>query len=137
MLSSNFRVLCVGGTPDICELISLLLAKRGHEVTPAEGPQEALDLLRGRRFDLYVLDPPMPRMTASELSRRIRQTDQEAKVVVFSDIPLEWDRAVAGSADVRGYVVKPDVAGLMRCVDGLLGEGRPSGEAAQEGRSLK
>ena len=69
--------------------------------------------------------------------RRTRQTDREAKAVVFSDDPFEWDRAVAESADVRGYVVKPDVAGLMWCVGGMLGDRRPSGEAAQEGRFLK
>jgi two-component system, OmpR family, response regulator VicR len=52
--------------------LGLLLELHGFEVTAAASGEEALELLRSRRFDLILTDWMMPFMSGQELISRLR-----------------------------------------------------------------
>src|SRR5206468_2587192 len=55
------------------------------EVILAADGAETLRLVeQERRFDLFVLDVMMPEMSGDELSRQLRSTDPDARVLYFT-----------------------------------------------------
>ena len=58
--TGHCQVLVVDDEPDIRELLELTLVKMGLGVAPAGSLAEAKDLLRDRRFDLYLTDMRLP-----------------------------------------------------------------------------
>jgi DNA-binding response OmpR family regulator/DNA-binding CsgD family transcriptional regulator len=109
------RILCVEDEADLRSDICEELVAANYEVDEASNGQEALDLLRERRFDLVLCDITMPRMTGLELLRRVRQ---ETKL---GDLPFVFLTALAGRQDILAgkqagvddYLTKPIDFDLM------------------------
>jgi len=62
----------------------LLLEELGYGVQIAEGGEEALELLSGGSIDVVVTDYRMPGMDGSELIRRIRALNPDARIILLS-----------------------------------------------------
>lgn len=60
-------------------LLEQQLAFLGHRVTSTEQAQQALELLRGKRFDLVITDCNMPRMNGYQLAHLLRQYERETQ----------------------------------------------------------
>ena len=88
-------------------LVRAVLTKGGFRVTVAKDGVDALAQLRGRRFDLMLLDVWMPRMDGMELLERLKRRAARPKVVVMTsdDAPETLLRAVRQHA--YQYVHKP------------------------------
>ncbi|HEX4649448.1 MAG TPA: response regulator, partial [Steroidobacteraceae bacterium] len=63
-------------------LAEIVLTRRGHAVTPVDSGATALEALRGRRFDLVLMDVQMPGMDGIETTRAIRESEQQDGVRV-------------------------------------------------------
>ena len=68
----GLRVLVVDDETDAREVVGLVLRERGAEVQLAGSVLEALDLLRGRSFDVLVSDLAMPGADGYDLIRAVR-----------------------------------------------------------------
>ena len=68
----GLRVLVVDDETDAREVVGLVLRERGAEVQLAGSVLEALDLLRGRSFDVLVSDLAMPGSDGYDLIRAVR-----------------------------------------------------------------
>lgn len=99
-------ILCVEDEADLRSDICEELVAAGYEVDEASNGQQALDLLRQRRFDLVLCDITMPRMTGLELLRRVRQETD------LRDLPFVFLTALAGRQDI--------IAGKQAGVDDYL-----------------
>jgi two-component system OmpR family response regulator len=116
MLSPRLRVLCADGSEDVRLMLSVLLGRQGIELRTASTAAEALGLARAERFDLVMLDDIFPDGDGWELCRRIREFDRETPILFFSGAGYEADRLRGLAAGAQGYIVKPEVGGLVEAI---------------------
>ena len=81
---SNPHILLIDDNQDGLLVRRALLEEVGYRVSIARTGEEALKLLESSRFDVMVTDYRMPRMNGSELIRRVRAADPNARVILLS-----------------------------------------------------
>jgi two-component system sensor kinase len=103
------RILVVDDSPINQEVAVGLLELMGHQATPAESGQEALDLLRDREFDVVFMDVEMPDMDGFETTRRLREREGSRRVPVLAMSAHVMDevRQDCLAAGMDGFVSKP------------------------------
>ncbi len=79
-------ILYVDNDPESCESIktSFLRDETEFNVVCLTGAEDALDRIRRQSFDLYILEYSLLEMTGAELCRKIRVTDRDTPVVIYS-----------------------------------------------------
>ncbi|MFQ5743928.1 MAG: response regulator [Acidobacteriota bacterium] len=75
------RALVADDEPQICELLSEFLSRRGYEVTTALDGEEALSALRREKPDLFLLDLYMPELDGLGLLRKICDESLDAGTI--------------------------------------------------------
>jgi two-component system cell cycle response regulator DivK len=104
-------------------MMKTLLAMKGYRVLEARDGQEALDVAKGRRPDLILMDLQLPRLNGFAVARFVRQTDGLSRVpiVVVSAHDPAKHRNLALAAGCNAYVQKPvDFDSLDGIMVGLL-----------------
>jgi len=77
-------ILVVDDEEPILELVQEILAMDGHEVGTARGGEDAIAVLRSRRFDVIVCDWKMPGMNGLQFYEHLASTDPEiARRILF------------------------------------------------------
>jgi two-component system cell cycle sensor histidine kinase/response regulator CckA len=104
------------------KFVGRVLSEAGYQTAAASDGPEALEVAAGlERFDLLVTDVMMPQMTGDELSRRLRVSLPELKVLYltgFSD--RLFKEKVTLWAD-EAFLDKPcSVKGLLQAVSLLM-----------------
>lgn len=121
-MPSNYRprVLCVDDNEDSRVLLRTLLAFERIDATTVETAAQALSLVSAERFNLYVMDVRLPRVDGFDLCRQIRSIEPQVPILFFSGSAYESDKKKGIEAGATAYVVKPDIAGLLRSVMQLV-----------------
>lgn len=106
------RILAVDDVPANLELLQLALARGAHQVTPADGGRQAVELCAGSAFDLVLMDLQMPEVDGLAATRAIRAQEQAAgrarvPIIALSASVLEEDHATALAAGMDGFAHKP------------------------------
>ena len=103
------QVLAVEDSPHFASLLQSVLQLIGAELTIASSGEQAMELVRQRRFDLIILNVRLPGINGLEVCRRLKQ-DPELKTipVIFSsgepDSHIRDEAVCLGAVD---YLVKP------------------------------
>ena len=122
MMGRAARILVVDDEPSIREIFCRFLAGAEYEVTAAEGGPEALEIIRGRKFDVALVDIQMPEINGVELLKKLKQADSSIEVILITGFS-SLDTAIgAVKADAYDYLSKP-VEGkevLLSAVQGAL-----------------
>src|SRR5688572_4215667 len=92
---------------------TLRQALRGHEVTVASGPEQALALLRDDPHDLLLTDVDMPEGGGRRLVRDAVGLDPRLAVVVVSGAGTAEDAAEFHRLGAVDYVMKPIANALL------------------------
>jgi two-component system, OmpR family, KDP operon response regulator KdpE len=100
------RILVVDDDPQIRRVMRVTLTGQGYEVDDARSGEDALEKLRGERFDLVLLDMNMPGMSGLETCRAIR-AQSEIAIVMLTVRDSESDKVEALDAGADDYVTKP------------------------------
>jgi len=105
-------ILIADDVPQNLELLTLMLAGRGHKVTAAGDGDEVVRLALSRRFDLVLMDMHMPGMDGLSATRLIRQREQAANaaptpVIALTASVMDSDRRAAREAGMNGFAAKP------------------------------
>ncbi len=102
-------ILVVEDDPDVRSILQSLLERLGHTVYLADCGDSALDCLRVRQPSpcLILLDMTLPRMSGSELLRRLRGEAFTQPVIVASGQEEEEIRENLDGQAVEGILVKP------------------------------
>ena len=124
MSSEQFRILCVEDDEDTRELLTTLLGFSDLKAVAVRTAAEALRLMEGERFSLYVIDGQLPDAGGFSFCEQIRRVDKTTPVVFFTGKALEADREAGLLAGANAYVVKPDAGALIPTVKRLLEESR-------------
>lgn len=132
---AQIRVLLIDDDPVTLLATEHVLRGRGAmDVTTADGPGRALDLLATSGYDVVLTDVQMPEMTGLELLGRLRDGSPGLPVVVMTGDPriTAAQEVIRSAAD--GYLFKPlDPTKMIRMVTRLA---RPAPVAAPERRRL-
>ena len=104
------RVVCVEDEPEMIELVSLILSKRGFEVIGANDGPEALATIAEIKPDLVLLDLMMPDMDGWEVYQAMK-ADEEMRsipVIVVTAKAQSIDKVLGlHIAKVDDYITKP------------------------------
>jgi CheY-like chemotaxis protein len=123
------RILCVDDDAETCEVLTVMLGVAGLAVVSAPGVAEALGLMEGERFGLFIIDSGLPGVSGLTLCEQIRAADGDTPIVIFSGYAHESEIEAGVRAGANAYIVKPDVWELVPTVKRLLLEASRLGSA--------
>jgi signal transduction histidine kinase/CheY-like chemotaxis protein/HPt (histidine-containing phosphotransfer) domain-containing protein len=107
------RVLLVEDSPINQYVATAMLERLGVSVTVAVNGAAAVELVRGRTFDLVLMDCHMPEMDGFEATRRIRTWERSVSpgpdlpIVALTANALSGDREACLAAGMTDYLAKP------------------------------
>jgi len=120
------RILVVDDEPAICRFLERLLTGEGHEVETVASAGDALEKIKGTRYNLILLDIKLPGGSGIELYRHIKDaTPSWAKRIVFitGDVMGTDTRSFLSRTKVP-YITKPfDTEQLKKEVNRKLTKG--------------
>jgi signal transduction histidine kinase/HPt (histidine-containing phosphotransfer) domain-containing protein len=124
------RVLLAEDTPANQKLVVYVLTDRGHEVEVALNGQEALELARGKPFDVILMDVQMPVMDGFQCTAAIRAWERGSghrmPIVAMTAHAMKGDAERCMAAGMDAYVSKPIQAGrLIDLVESVAGRSGP------------
>jgi DNA-binding NtrC family response regulator len=110
--ASQMRILIADDQPDVLEALRLLLKREGFKIESVESPQQALQAIENRDYDVAIIDLNYTRDTTSgqeglELLAKIQAIDSMLPVIVMTawgsvDLAVEAMRRGA-----RDFIQKP------------------------------
>ena len=103
---SRGRILVVDDDPQIRRVMRTTLVAQGYEVSDTRNGEEALEKLRGKKYDLVLLDMNMPGLGGLETCREIRASSDVA-ILMLTVRSAEKDKVEALDAGADDYVTKP------------------------------
>jgi two-component system, sensor histidine kinase and response regulator len=125
--SSVRRILVAEDNPANQELIRAMLESLLHSATVliVNDAQEALDALAEQRFDLFLTDIQMPRMSGVEASAELRRRESgsadHTPVIAVTAHAMKGDREIYLASGMDGYVSKPiDRNALFREIERVM-----------------
>jgi DNA-binding response OmpR family regulator len=108
------RILVCDDTPDILEMVQLILESEGYEVTTASRGQEVIDSVDAAFPDLVLLDLRMPGVDGLSVLRALTSRGGGGPpVVILSAKGRDEDRREALAVGARAYLVKPFTVGQL------------------------
>jgi DNA-binding NarL/FixJ family response regulator len=130
------RVLAVDDHPLLREGIAALIGSEDDMelIGEASNGREALDLFRKHQPDITLMDLQMPEMNGIDATGAIRGEFPDARIIILTTHPGDFQVSRALKAGARGYVLKgmlrKELLETIRAVH--AGQKRLSGEAAAE-----
>ena len=102
------KVLIVDDELDTLELIKLVLESAGFNTVLASNGMEALEKIKGAKFDLVLLDIMMPDMDGWEVFRKIKENDHEIPIAILTAKAQNIDRLLGLHVlKAEDYITKP------------------------------
>jgi two-component system response regulator VicR len=104
------RIVCIEDDEEMIDLISLILNRRGFEVSGACGGAAGLEIIHRDKPDLILLDLMMPEMDGWEVYQQIKADDttKDVPVIVVTAKAQSIDKVLGlHIAKVDDYIAKP------------------------------
>jgi PAS domain S-box-containing protein len=118
--SSACRILVAEDNADALEMLQLMLALYGHDVTVASDGVEAVTLAKAVKPQIAFLDIGMPRMDGYEAARQIREALGSSVVLVaLTGWGQDEDKKRARDAGFNHHMTKPPDP---EALEGLIAE---------------
>jgi CheY-like chemotaxis protein len=116
------RALVVDDSPDVADMLTIVLREAGYDVTTSYSASHALKAALTQRFDVIVSDIGMPGMDGYELARRLRELPEYRAVpmVAVTGFASYDDRERSLGEGFTAHLSKPvDPATLTRALSGF------------------
>jgi len=101
------RVLVVDDERSMRELLAIMLRQAGHDVTLAEGGEQAVDVLKNEAFDLVITDLRMRKVDGLGVLRAAKEHSPGAVVLVVTAFASTETAVEAMKLGAYDYVTKP------------------------------
>ncbi len=114
------RILVAEDEPAILDAVAYTLRGEGYDVETVEDGEQALAQAHRDEFDLLILDLMLPKLSGTEILRRVRSTSA-LPVIVLTARTAEADRVLGLEIGADDYVTKPfSMAELVSRVRAIL-----------------
>lgn len=115
-------ILVVEDTPDILEIVCLLLEQEGYSVYRAEYCSLAFEILTNQQIDLIITDLMLPGMTGLEFIHKVRRVTNYdfIPVVAMSAFDQKYLTAAAQAGATKILHKPEDLDQLIPIVNHLL-----------------
>jgi DNA-binding response OmpR family regulator len=100
------RILLADDEPDIVAPLSYALRRAGYDVDAVGDGEAALEAARMSTYDAVVLDVMMPKLSGTEVCRRLR-AESSVPIIMLTAKDAEVDRVVGLELGADDYVTKP------------------------------
>src|SRR5687768_17022437 len=110
------EILVVDDRPENRDLLARRRTREGYVVTLAENGREAMEKLRGKAFDLVLLDIQMPEMNGYEVLEQVNADEalRHIPIVVVSAVSEVDSVARCVQLGAQDYLFKPFNAVLLK-----------------------
>lgn len=102
-----FRILVTDDDKNTRLFLRAVLEGAGYTVSEASGGEEALALMDTTHVDLVVLDVMMPKMDGYELTKILRESNNNLPILMVSAKQLPADKHKGFMAGTDDYITKP------------------------------
>jgi len=102
-------IMVVDDEEDILELAKAILEEMGHQVVTVSSGEEALKLFGSDELEVtaVITDATMPGMSGDQLCRKIRDLDEDVKLILSSGYDQNSAMNQLPEATVQGFIQKP------------------------------
>jgi CheY-like chemotaxis protein len=114
------KILIVDDSASVRGLIASIVEPLAASIRQCSDGGEAIAAYRSMRPDIVLMDIRMKEMDGIETTRRICQSDPNAKVVILTDYDDNELRRAAADAGTIHYALKDDLPDLVRLLESLL-----------------
>ena len=105
-MTGKTKILIVEDDPNLCELISLYLAKENFETREVHSGGKALDEFTKFSPHLVILDLMLPEMDGYQVCREIRKTG-EIPIIMLTARGDTFDKVLGLELGADDYITKP------------------------------
>lgn len=102
----DFRILVVDDDVQIRRVLRATLTTAQYQTDAAACAEEALEMMRDRKYHLVLLDISMPGVDGLELCRMLR-AKSDSEIIILSVRSIESDVIAGLDAGADDYVTKP------------------------------
>ena len=102
-----FRILVVDDDKNIRLFLKAVLENANYSVSIATNGIEALEVMDKEHIDLVVLDVMMPKMDGYELTKTLRESQNNLPILMISAKQLPQDKHRGFLAGTDDYITKP------------------------------
>ena len=113
------KILIVDDNAPVRRLIASVMEPSAWSIQECSSGGEALAAYQSMRPDIVLMDVRMKEMDGLETTRRICQTDPNAKVVMLTDYDDTELRRAAAAAGAVHYALKDNLPELVRLIESL------------------
>jgi DNA-binding NtrC family response regulator len=78
------NILIVDDEESMCQFLSIMLKKEGHEVCSVNNGADALRQMQSRRFDVVITDIQMPKMDGIQVLSGVKAIDATVPVIIMT-----------------------------------------------------
>jgi CheY-like chemotaxis protein/glycine cleavage system H lipoate-binding protein len=103
----KIKVLVVDDEPIVCAGISRALQRHGYDVETTLDGNSALDRVRQQSYDVIFVDIMMPRMNGLELLGRLREHQNDARLLVITGLGAARHAVEAFRVGAFDFITKP------------------------------
>ena len=100
------KILVAEDEPAILDAVAYTLRGEGYDVETVEDGERALAEAREREYDLMILDLMLPRLSGTEVCRRVRE-ESPLPIIMLTARSAEADRVLGLEIGADDYVTKP------------------------------
>lgn len=103
------KILLVDDEQALVEMVKMRLEANDYEVVTANDGQAALDLARGEKPDLIILDVMLPKMDGYKVCALLKKDSRYAAIpiLMFTAKAQQEDMDIGEEAGANGYLAKP------------------------------
>jgi two-component system, OmpR family, response regulator len=110
------KVLVIDDSKSIRSLLAKCLEIEGYEVLTANDGLQALDLLKSEKFDLFFLDIKMPKVSGTEVLKKIREIGIKSPVIIITAYATIKNAVDCAQLGVVAYLQKPFTVDKVKSV---------------------
>ena len=107
MESQKYTILVVEDDELTRNIVVKFLSKLGHLCITAIDGVDALDKMKGNKFDAVITDVKMPKMDGIILTREISKQYPGLPIMVMTGFKEEYDAGTAIAGGAREFIIKP------------------------------
>ena len=116
------KILVAVDQPEMCAVMSNYLTNDCHEVEAVTGGRAALEVLRGKKFDLLITDHVMPEMSGKQLAAALKEESPETRVILLTSMAEKAHLERSGRVIDRMLTKPVQLTDLRRAIAEVMSE---------------